>query len=87
MNGRLNMHSPPWVGNEIALRASLMLGTNIQPVSGPTTIYSWADLGLAGTVEEGWGTSYIFVDQGHYSLVNVSLLLLSKKASFIFSLF
>ena len=28
-----------------------------------------------------------FVNQGHYSLVNVSLLLLTKKASFIFSLF
>ena len=55
LNDRLNMHSPPWVGNEIALGASLMLGTNIQPVSSPATIYSWADLGLAGTVEEGWG--------------------------------
>ena len=35
-----------------------MLGTNIQPVSSPATIYSWADLGFAGTVEEGWGCAW-----------------------------
>ena len=59
------MHSPPWVGNEIALRASLMLGTNIQPVSSPATICSDIFMGrdLLELLKKGGDvpkTSYIF---------------------------